>query len=65
MTRKVRGRKEKHHCEMCGNLLYDLIPKESTITFMGMPVPEYGRKSYQKFKYCLGKEYCEECYSKR
>lgn len=64
MIKKVKGGREKHYCEVCGELLYDLIPKESTITFLGIPVPEYNQKVYKKYKNVLGKEYCENCYAK-
>ena len=65
MIKKVKGGKEKHYCDMCGKLLYDLIPKESTITFLGLPVPEFTRKTYEKYERRLGKEYCEHCYKKK
>lgn len=65
MRKKVKGGKIKCYCDICGTLLYDLIPKESTVTFFGQPIPEYNRKLYKKYINKLGKEYCEDCYKNK
>lgn len=65
MRKKVKGGIIKHYCDSCGKLLYDETLKESTITFLGIPVPEYTSKTYEKYERVLGKVYCENCYKNR
>lgn len=63
MHKKVKNGIEKHYCDVCGKLLYDLVPKNKiTATIFGIAIPEYGIKEYCKCKRDTKKEYCEKCY---
>lgn len=64
MRKKVKSGIEKHYCDECGVLLYDIVPKNKiTATIFGIPIPEYTIKSYCKSKCGYGKELCEKCYT--
>lgn len=63
MHKKVKNGIEKHYCDVCGALLYDLIPKnKTTATIFGIAIPEYGMKVHCKYERDSKKEYCEKCY---
>ena len=71
MKKRVKGGIEKHYCDKCGKLIYDDIPKESTVKFLGQWIPEFSRKRYCDYKMDYGYkkrgikagEYCIECHN--
>lgn len=70
MKKIVKNGIEKHYCDKCKKNIYDLIPKEPTVKFLGQWIPEFTPKrhcnSYRvnasRSKGIKAGEYCEECY---
>jgi hypothetical protein len=71
MKKVVKGKIEKHYCDRCRKNIYDYIPKEPTVKFMGQWIPEFTPKRYcdshrvmpSRSKGIKGGEYCTECYN--
>ena len=72
MKKKVKNGIEKHYCDTCGKLLYDLVPDKSKPTSktrckLGTITISYcNTKRYCKSHSApQGREYCDECYAER
>ena len=72
MKKKVKGGIEKHYCDKCGKLIYDKIPKEPTVKFLGQWIPEFSSKKHCDYRMVWANrkrgieagEYCIECHDK-
>ncbi len=70
MKKIVKNGIEKHYCDRCKKNIYDLIPKEPTVKFLGQWIPEFTPKrhcdSYRvnasRSKGIKAGEYCKDCY---
>lgn len=70
MKKRVKGGIEKHYCDRCRKNIYDHIPKEPTVKFLGQWIPEFSVKrhcdSYRvmpcRKRGIAAGEYCAECH---
>ena len=70
MKKIVKNGIEKHYCDKCRKNIYDMIPKEPTVRFLGQWIPEFKPKRYcdsrrvmpNRRKGIVAGEYCTECY---
>ena len=70
MKKRVKGGIEKHYCDKCKKNIYDCIPKEPTVKFLGQWIPEFRMKRHcdsfrvmaSRSKGIAAGEYCTDCY---
>lgn len=70
MKKIVKNGIEKHYCDRCNKNIYDCIPKEPTVKFLGQWIPEFSTKRHcdshrvnaSRSKGIKAGEYCKECY---
>lgn len=70
MKKTVKNGIVKHYCDRCRKNIYDMIPKEPTVNFLGMWIPEFTPKRHcdsrrvmaSRSKGIAAGEYCTECF---